>query len=289
MKGLQKRTESDVVFLTVKHGSLVRESKGPRVGFEEIEVVNPRSGEKIKKYVERYSAVEGMVTKIEWYDTEQKYENRYQGWKIHIEAANDSVILDLPFSSIPASRFMKLAENIDWNKPVEFRAWKDVKRDATAFWVGQNNESVPQKYTAAHPGDCPAPVQNARGKWNYDGQMDFLQKQMNEVVIPAVQKANAWRIDGKKTETETAENTPQQNLLDEGEPDTEHPYGTNGEFSFEMLKENLAELSDQRPHVSKDDLLEEFFGTRKWSEVTALPVDVLQIARKKIVDAIVPF
>lgn len=286
MKGLQKKSESDVVFLTVKHGSLVRESKGPRAGFEEIEVINPRSGEKIKKYVERFSAVEGMITKIEWYDTEQKYENRYQGWKIHIEAANDSVILDLPFASIPASRFMKLAENIDWSKPVEFRAWKDVKRDATAFWVGQGNESIPQKYTAAHPGDCPAPVQNTRGKWNYDAQMDFLQKQMNEVVIPAVQKANAWRVDGKKEE---ATNVDQGSLLEEGEPDAESPYSTNGEFSFEALKENLAELSDQKPDVGKDDLLEEYFGTRSWSEVQKLPVDILQAARKKIVDAIIPF
>lgn len=285
MKGLQKQTESNVVFLAVKHNSLIRESKGPRAGFEEIEVENPRTREKVKKYIERFSSVEGMVTKIEWYDTEQKYENRYQGWKIFMEAKDVPVVLDLPFASIPASRFMKLAENIDWSKPVEFRAWRDLKRDATAFWVGQDNDTVPQKYTAQNPGDCPPPVQNSRGKWNYDAQMDFLQKRMNEAVIPAVQKANAWRVDGK---AEQQPETSQQELLNEGEPDTA-TYETNGEFSFDALKENLAELSDQKPGVGKDDLLEEYFGTRKWSEVLELPVDILQAARKKIVDAIVPF
>lgn len=287
MKGLQKKSESDVVFLAVKYGSLVRESKGPREGFVEHEVTNPRSGEKIKKYIERFSAVEGTVTKIEWYDTEQKFENRYQGWKIHIEAKEDTVILDLPFASIPASRFMKLAENIDWSKPVEFRAWKDLKRDSTAFWVGQDNKSVPQKYTAANPGVCPLPIQNARGKWNYDAQMDFLQKQMNETVIPAVQGANAWRVDGKEKPKEEKGELFADDTEQGEEP--ESVYDTNGEFSFEVLKANLAELSDQKPDASKDDLLEEYFGTRKWSEVQALPVDILQAARKKIVDAIVPF
>lgn len=273
MKGLQEKSDSGVIFLAVKHNSLIQQSKGPRDGFEEIEVENPRNHEKVRKFIKRYSAVEGMVTKIEWYDTEQKYENRYQGWKVHMDAKDVPVVVDLPFASIPASRFMKLAENIDWTKPVEFRAWKDLKRDATAFWVGQNNESVPQKYTREDPGDCPQPTQNARGKWNYDGQMDFLQKRMNEVVIPAVLKANAWRIDGKEKRTETAEAAPAS---------------SNG-FSMEDLKEQVKELADQTVGKTEKDVLAEYLGADTWEQVEKMPIPVLKTVYQKIVDDITPF
>lgn len=273
-KGLQKKTDSGVIFLAVKHNSLVRESKGPQQGFEEIEVENPRTKEKVKKYIERFSAVEGMVTKIEWYDTEQKYENRYQGWKIHVDANGVPVVLDLPFSSIPASRFMKLAENIDWSKPVEFRAWKDVKRDATAFWVGQNNDSVPQKYTRDDPGACPQPTQNARGKWNYDAQMDFLFGRMKDVVIPAVEAANKWRMDGKQPET-GAEPAPEE---------------SNGDgFSFDRLRETVTELADQTIGKEEIDILNEYFGADSWEQVEAMPLPVLKAVHAKIVDDVTPF
>lgn len=272
MKGLQKKSDSGVIFLAVKHNSLVRESKGPKEGFEEIEVDNPRTKEKVKKYIERFSAVEGMVTKIEWYDTEQKYENRYQGWKIHLDAAGDPVVLDLPFSSIPASRFMKLAENINWAKPVEFRAWKDIKRDATAFWVGQDNESVLQKYTKDNPGECPAPTQNARGKWNYDAQMDWLFGRMKDVVVPAVEKANAWRVEGKESE----------------------PAGdTNGDapadFDFDDLHEKVTELAEQDTKGDEKAILVKYFGAETWEEVQAMPIPVLASVKTTIVDKILPF
>lgn len=272
-KGLQKKSDSGVIFLAVKHNSLVRESKGPKEGFEEIEVENPRTKEKVKKYIERFSAVEGAVTKIEWYDTEQKYENRYQGWKIHIEANTESVVLDLPFASIPASRFMKLAENIDWTKDVEFRAWKDVKRDATAFWVGQGNESVPQKYTADNPGDCPPPVQNARGKWNYDGQMDWLFERMKDVVIPAVQAANAWRAEGKPAR----------------EKQEEQAANNGNGFNFESLKEAVEELVSQTVGKEEPDILNDYFGADTWEQVEAMPVPILKAVQEKIVADSIPF
>jgi len=274
MKGLQTKTDSNVVFLAVKHTSLVQESKGPREGFEKIEVENPRTREKVEKYIKRYSAVEGMVTKIEWYDTEQKYENRYQGWKIHMDAKDVPVVLDLPFASIPASRFMKLAENIDWTKPVEFRAWKDHKGDKTAFWVGQGNESVPQKYTRDNPGDCPPPVQNFKGDWKYDAQVEFLFKQMNDVVIPAVQKANAWRVDGSEKKPEPTEEATPANA---------------GDFSLEDLKERVQELAAQTLGKTPKDVLNEYLGADTWEEVEKMPIPVLKTVHDKIVDDITPF
>jgi hypothetical protein len=89
---------------------------------------------------------------------------------------------------------MKLAENLNFNKPVEFSAWHDTKDDKTAFVVKQNGQSVPQKYTRDNPNGCPEPAQRGRqGKWDYTEQEDFLYERMINVVIPAVEQAEAAR------------------------------------------------------------------------------------------------
>lgn len=196
MKGLQETTTSDAVFLKVKHHSICQDSKTPREGFQSIEVNNPRTGETITKYYKPYKGVEALITRIEWYDTENTYDQRYIGWKIHLNAAGTRCVLDLPFDSRPATRFMKLAENIDYTRPVEFRAWYDQKTEKTAFAVFQDGQAVRQRYTMDNPGDCPPPVQDFRGKWKYDDQMEFLHKRMMDVVIPAVEEAGNNEADG---------------------------------------------------------------------------------------------
>lgn len=188
MKGLQEQTDNRTTFLVIKHSSIVQESKQPRDGFEAIEVTNPRTDEKITKYIKRYNGVEALVCKIEWYEREHEG-TRYMGWKLHLDAAGVPCVLDLPFSSRAASRFMKLAENIDYGRPVEFRAWHDQKTDSTAFYVGQDGKSVPQLYTMENPGECPAPTKNRLGKWNFDKQNEYLYDRMTQVVIPAVEQA----------------------------------------------------------------------------------------------------
>lgn len=186
-KGLVEQTETNATFLVVKHNAIIQDSKVPRDGFTPIEVQNPRTGESVTKFIKKYKAVDGLVYKIEWYDTEEKYEQRYIGWKIYINANGIPCVLDLPFDSRASNRFMKVAENLNFSLPVEFRAWYDNKTDATAFFVGQNGKSVPQVYTRENPGDCPPPLQNpVSKKWNFDGQKVFLHERMTKFVIPAV-------------------------------------------------------------------------------------------------------
>lgn len=193
MKGLQERSDAGVVFLAIKHFSLCEESKTEREGFSPVEVKNPRTGATSIKYIKRYKAVEAMVKKIEWRDVPWEDRN-YQSWKIHLDAAGTPCTLDIAFESNACSRFMKMAENIDWSQPVEFAAWKS-QDDKTAFSVKQNGQNVPQKYTRDNPGDCPPPVQNRTGKWNYDAQTDFLYDRMMNVVIPKVDAAAAIRAE----------------------------------------------------------------------------------------------
>jgi len=201
MKGLQEQSDTNAVFLTIKHHGIVQESKVAREDFKPVEVTNPRTGETFTKFIKRYKAVEALINKIEWRDTGQQYEQRYMGFKIYLDADGVPCVLDLPFESRQCTRFMKLAENIDYTKPVEFRAWHDKQTDSTAFFVGQGQNgdgktiSVPQKYTRDNPGDCPPPVQKFNGKWNFDDQTEFLYERMMSVVIPRVDAAVAMRAE----------------------------------------------------------------------------------------------
>lgn len=189
MKGLQERTGGNGIFLSIKHHGIVQESKRERDGFEPINITL-RSGEVITKYIKRYSGVEAMIKKIEWYDRE--YDGRpYKGWKLLLDANGTACVLDIDFNSRQAGRFMKLAENLDFSKPVEFSAWHDVKDDTTAFNVKQDGASVRQKYTMDDPGDCPPPKERMGGKLDFGDQEDFLFNRMIKVVIPRVDAANS--------------------------------------------------------------------------------------------------
>lgn len=196
MKGFQERSENAGRFFVIKHNTICEESSKEKPGFKPVEVMNPQTKEVSFKFIKSYNVLEAMVTRIEWRDTEDKYEQRYMSWKIHLDANGERGVLELPFQSRVSSRFMKLAENIDFTRPVEFRAWRDQKTEGTAFFVGQREHeddeksmSVPQKYTKDDPGECPPPIQRLGGKWNFDDQMEFLHDRMMTVVIPRVAAA----------------------------------------------------------------------------------------------------
>lgn len=185
MKGLQPDETTNRVFLVVKHGTICEESRKPLAGFEPITVNNPKTKEDITKYIKRYRCVEALVTKIEYYDTEQKYDTRFRGVKIHLNADGTQCVLDLPEDSRPFTRFLKTAENIDFSEPVEFRAWMDAEKK-TAFAIKQHDENVPQKYTREDMGDCPEGKQTRKG-WDYTEQEDFLHEVLMNKIIPAVE------------------------------------------------------------------------------------------------------
>lgn len=274
MKGLVERTTGDGIFLTVKHNSIVRESKTEQPGFEKIVVTNPRSGANVTKYIKRYSELEALVKKMEWYDTEQKYETRYMGWKLHLDADGRACTLDLPFESIPSRRFMKLAENLDFTQPVEFSAWKDRESDATAFSVKQNSVVIRQKYTREEPHDLPPPIQNFKGKWNFDNQMQFLKQRMIETVIPRVQEAN------------------QNTVEPETKPDTEDDFAESDSLSdtLESIRRLIVALAGSKEvkGATKTELMMQYFEVGSWEEVTKLPEPLLKDVLVKL-DDLVPF
>lgn len=190
--GLKEKTINNTAYLLVKHHSLILESKEPREGYEPIEVTNPRTNEQIIKYIKRYAAVDGLIKKIEWYDTKDTYQTRFMGIKIHIADNGEYFQLDLPFNTRPYDSFTKMAENIDYSKPVEFSVWHDRKQDSTAFAVRQDGVPVKWKYTRDSMGECPVPTENTFGKWDFSKQREWLHARLTQVVIPHVDALNAF-------------------------------------------------------------------------------------------------
>lgn len=224
MRGLQEQTDTGTIYLKIKHSSICEESKADQPGFEPVEVTNPRTGENITKYIKRYKGVEALVCKVEWY--ERDFEGTpFMGFNLYLDANGVPCVLDLPLKSRVTSRFMKLAENIDFMQPVEFSAWHDRKSDSTAFNVRQNGESVPQKYTMEHPGDCPPPVQSkVTKKWNFDAQTEYLLDVMNKIVIPAVNEAGNEMPTGEAVAVGGYGARPRTALSQNVEDDEEIPF-----------------------------------------------------------------
>lgn len=190
--GLKEITHNNTAYLLVKHHSLILESREPREGYEPIEVTNPRTNEQIVKFIKRYAAVEGLIKKIEWYETKDQYQTRFMGIKIHLSDAGEYFQLDLPFNSRPYDSFTKLMENIDYTKPVEFSVWHDRKQDSTAFAVRQDGIPIKWKYTRDDMGECPQPTQNTFGKWDFSKQREWLHSRLMNTVIPTVDALNAF-------------------------------------------------------------------------------------------------
>lgn len=299
VKGFQQKTQGDGMFFAIKHGSIVRTSKTPQDGFEKVEGENHRTKEKYTSYIQRYDTLEAFVTKIEWYDTEQKFTTRYKGFKLYLDANGKKGVLDLPIQARATGRFMKLAENVDYTRPVEFRAWHDSKNDSTAFFVGQRvsesdekSASVPQKYTRENPGDMPEPTQSqSTGKWNYDNQTDFLHKRMMEVVIPKVAAAHPDKQKGE--DDEPAERTASKDTYQGGVDGAGEP-PSNGKLDpkmIERVKAALVDLSEDEKYQdrTRTQLMDEFFGTSKFSEIESLPPEQIKAVLKKIDEILVPF
>lgn len=199
--GYKEAATDQGIRFVVKFQTICEERKTPALKFEEKATFNPSTKETVMRFIKPYSEVEAFIERLEFRDTEQKYDQRYISWELHlIDEHGEPATLSLNLNSKVASRFMKTAENLDFNKMVIFRAWADKQTDppSTAFFIGQGRLkdgkaiAIPQKYTREHMEGCPEPVETRKG-WSYDAQEDWLINRMLEVVVPAVDKAAAKR------------------------------------------------------------------------------------------------
>lgn len=277
--GLEEYGEGNGTFLKIKHGCICQESKTEREGYKKVEGVL-KDGTPWKKWIRPYKAVSGYIDKIERYDREHDG-RKFRGWSISINDGENLYQLDIPFDSKVNSRWMKLAEAIDYNKPVRFSAWTDKKTDSTAINLQQDGVSVPQKYTREEPNGLPEPTQRASGKWDYGAQEDFLVDRIIRFVIPNVETIAAKR-NGVDKPPETSENASGL------EDDDSHL--DNGDGPMRDIRRTIKALAGTKAvnNASEAQLLKDYFGTDKWEEVAMLPEGLLKAQAAKL-DEMIPF
>lgn len=191
--GLHEKTNSQSNFLSVKHGAICLDSKEEREGYERVE--GEVNGRPYVKWIKKFAAVDGRITKIEWYDREDGG-TRYRGIKIHLKDGGQYFQIDLPVKSRQYDYFTKIMDNIDFDKEVQFNAWLDVKAKTvnkpTAFVARQDGNIVQWAYTRDNMGECPPAVQDARGDWDFRDQQIWLYNRLINVIIPKVDALNAF-------------------------------------------------------------------------------------------------
>jgi hypothetical protein len=200
-RGLQKDDGTgNKVFLEVKYGSICQVSKHELPDYTPIQVTNPRLKDDdpkktTTKYILKYRFVEAFATKLEW--SEREHDGvKYRGWKLHLNADGVQCVLDMPYRAPSTSRFMKMAPNVDWTLPVEFRAFLDKDGRSTVFvmqqWSDehQKNVNVPQAWTREEPGEMPlAEHDDVEDTWDFRKQTQWLRQYTVAHIIPAIEAA----------------------------------------------------------------------------------------------------
>lgn len=181
---LHEQRNNDGLFLSVKRGALCLESSEEREGYELVE--GEVDGRPYAKYIKKFAGLDGLITKVEWYERSGDH-GTFRGLKLHIKDKGEHYFLDLPFEKRPYDYFTKVAENIDYSKPVEIIAWQDRKDPrVTAFAIKQEGKFIQWKYTKDDMGECPPAKQLRTGKWSFDDQREWLLDRIINTVIPHV-------------------------------------------------------------------------------------------------------
>lgn len=240
---LREHRQNDGLYLSIKHGALCLESQEEKEGYEHIE--GEVDGEPYSKYIKKFASLDGLITKIQWYERPGT-RNTFRGIQIFVKDAGEHYVVDLPFEKRPYDYFTKVAENIDYSQPVEFVAWADKKgkpspsgKLPTAFAIKQDGKFVQWKYSKNvydekgtliedNMGECPEATQNAlTKKWNFDAQREWLLNRIINVVAPHVDALNAFNepepeysgVDDEEREAIMHER-PMEDPDDADEPDT---------------------------------------------------------------------
>lgn len=188
MAGLIERTGQGTTYLSIVDRNICERSQQERTekGWEQIETENPQTKKKTISWIKRHQGIEDVfITDIRWF--EQQIENAtLTGWNLRLEADGSTWILRLPLTQNSAKRFMKLADNIDFTKPVTIKVWKSTDKEtgkvSTTFCVYQNGSNIPQ---ALNRDDLPeAKFLKSTKKWDFTEQDEFLVEHMNTVTIP---------------------------------------------------------------------------------------------------------
>lgn len=208
--GLTRRSESNRVYLQVKHSCLWQEFKRPGKDTESIEVTNPETKQVITKHGIRFENVVGHVVKIEKYDRNHSGK-RYFGFKVHFQEGAQVFVVDMPYASQALRRFLRVLPNLEWSVPLSLSIFpgkgKNGKEEL-GVWFRQSGATIKPYYTRDEPHGMPEAFHDeVSGEWDFRAQHRWLVQRLITVHIPAIELASTLKTppvepDGEQQEPE---------------------------------------------------------------------------------------
>lgn len=194
--GLTRRSESNRIYLQVKHSCLWQEFKRQTKDTEAIEVTNPETHAVITKHGIRFENVTGHVVKIETYNRVFSGK-RYIGFKIHFQEGAQVFVVDMPYQSQVLRRFLRILPNITWTLPLSLSIFQGKGKDnkpELGVWFRQAGTTIKAYYTKEEPHGMPAPMHDEiTQEWDFRSQHRWLVDRLLNVHIPAIEAAASFK------------------------------------------------------------------------------------------------
>lgn len=207
--GLTRRSESNRIYLQVKHSCIWQEFKKATKDTEQVEVTNPSNGQVITKHGIRYENVTGHVIKIETYKRDYQGK-KFVGFKVHFQEGGQVFVVDMPYQSQVLRRFLRVLPSITWNLPLSLSIFQGKGRDGSpelGVWFRQGGVTIKPYYTREEKHGMPEARQDPVTKdWDFREQHLWLVQQLLNVHMPAIEvAANLTRPPVEPNELQDAE------------------------------------------------------------------------------------
>lgn len=203
VEGFNAKSErTSGIYLSVFDGSICQKSKTPVDGWEgPIKTQNPQTKEDVLTYCYRYDSVVARIIDVQKYQKTFDSGGKSSGFNITLLAGDKKATLQLTWIEPTLKRFLKVARNIDFTKPVRISVFpitkpSGKKSSAVSFKQGdgpdpQQWEKVEEFYNAQSE-DMPQPTQDDMdGSWDYKPQERFLGVRFAEDVLPKIKEIAA--------------------------------------------------------------------------------------------------
>jgi len=211
-----KREGGKAIYLNVFDGSLCRKSKNFVDGWEEkpIKTTNPQTKEDVFTFVERYDSIVARIVDVNKY--QHKFENggKVSGFDIALLAGGKRAILQLTWIEHTLKRFLKVAPNIDFEKPIRISVFATTKngKKNTAVSFKQGDGPDPEQWDKVNEfynndnEEMPKGIHDDNDdSWDYKPQNKFLGEKFAADTLPKIKVIAARYPQPGRTEAQAAQ------------------------------------------------------------------------------------
>lgn len=197
-----KRGPSGMIYFNVFDGTLCQKTKEARDGWEgPIKTINPQDKSDVFTYVMRYDSLVGRIIDVNKYKKEFDNGGKTSGFNITIMAGSKRGILQLTWIEHTLKRFLKVAPNIDFEKPIRISVWptktaKGKTKAAVSFKQGddpdpENWVSIPEFYNKENEDMPKAIYDEDNDEWDDKAQNRFLGERFAADTLPKIKEIAA--------------------------------------------------------------------------------------------------